>query len=71
MDSGGEIEAKELEFQRIKEVFEDRNFEVFDTPLTYGFINQLKTKLKTFEDQSTDLHGVCRSYFHFSVRRKP
>ena len=65
MDSGGEIDAQTLEFQKIEEVFEDRDSEVFDTLLTFGSINQLKTKIKTFEHQGTSLHGVCRSHFHF------
>ena len=65
MDNGGEIEAQALEFQKIEEVFEDRGSEFFDTLLSFGSINQLKTKIKTFEDQGTDLHGVCRSHFYF------
>ena len=71
IDSGGEIEAKALESERIEEVFEDRNIEFFDTFSTYGSINQLKSKLKTFEDQGTNLHGVCRFQFHFCVLNKP
>ena len=54
-----------MEYQKIEEVFEYRDSEVFDTLLYFGSVNQLKTKIKTFEDQGTDLHGVCRSYFHF------
>ena len=65
MDSGGEIEAQALEFQKIEEVLEDRDSEVFDTLLSFGSINQLKTKIKTFQYQGTDLHGVCMSHFYF------
>ena len=49
MDSGGKIEAQALEFQKIEEVFEDRDGEVFDTLLSFGSINQLQTKLKAFK----------------------
>ena len=31
MDSGGEVEAKALEFHKIDEVFEDRDGGIFDT----------------------------------------
>ena len=65
MDSGGEIEAPVLEFQKIEEVFEDRDSEDFDTLLSFVSINQLKTKIKTFKDHGTDLHGVFRSHFYF------
>ena len=65
MDSGGKIEFQYLEYHKIEEVLEDRESEVFDTLLSFGSVNQLKTKIKTFEDQGTDLHGVCRSHFYF------
>ena len=65
MDSGGEIEAQVLEFQKIEKVFEDRDIEVFDTLLFFGLVNQLKTKIKTFEDHGTDLHGFFRSHLYF------
>ena len=65
MDNGGEIEAQALEFQKIEEVFEDKDSDIFYTLLSFGSINQLKMKIKTFEDQGTDLRGVCRSHFWF------
>ena len=70
MDSGGEIEVQALEYRKIEEVFEDMDSEVFVTMLYFGPINQIKTKIKDFEDQGTYLHGVYRSYFHFLCPEK-
>ena len=53
MDSGGEIDVQSLEYQKIEEVFEDKDSEVFDTLLSFGSVNQLKTRIKTFEDHGT------------------
>ena len=39
MDSGGEIEVQALEYQKIEEVFEDKDSEVFDTLLSFGSVN--------------------------------
>ena len=50
MDSGGEIEAQDLEYHNIEEVFEDRDSEFFDTLLSFGLVNQLKYKIKTLKD---------------------
>ena len=71
MDSGGEIEAQALEYQKIEEVFENRDIDIFYTLLYFCSVNQLKTKIKTFEYQGTYLHGVCRSHFLFFVLNKP
>ena len=65
MDSGGEIESRVLDFQKFEEVFEDRDSEIFDTLLSFVLVNQLKTKIKTFMDQGTNLHGVLKSHFYF------
>ena len=65
MGSGGEIEAQVLEFLKIEEVFEDRDSEIFYTLLSFGPVNQLKTKIKVFKDQGTYLHGVFTSHFYF------
>ena len=35
MDSGREIEAQVLEFEKIEEVFEDRDCEIFDTLFSF------------------------------------
>ena len=40
------MEAQALEFQKNEEVFEDRDSEIFDTLIFFGFINQLKPKIK-------------------------
>ena len=48
MDSGGETKVQALEFQKIEELFEDRDSEIFDNLLSFGSINQLQTNLKTF-----------------------
>ena len=70
MDSGGEIEDQALEFQKIEDVFGDRDGEVFDTLLSFGSINQLQAKLKTLKEQGKGIHGVYRSYFSFFMSRE-
>ena len=65
MDSGREIEAQGLEFHKIEEVFEDKDSVIFYTIFSFVPVNQLKTKITTFQDQGTDLHGVLRSHFYF------
>ena len=50
MDSGGEVEKQDLEFQKLEEVFEDRDDDIFDYVLSFGPIHQLKTKLEAFKD---------------------
>ena len=50
MDSGGEVEAQALEFQKIYEVLEDRYRGIFDTIMSFGPIHQLKNKLDAFKD---------------------
>ena len=46
MDSGGEIEAHVLEFQKIEEAFEDKYSEIFYNLVSFVLVNQLKTKIK-------------------------
>ena len=58
MDSGGEVEAWALEFQKIDEVFEDSDCDIFYTIFYFVQVHQLKTKLEYFKDQVTDLHDV-------------
>ena len=41
MDSERETEARALEFQKIEEVFEDKDSEIFNSVLPFSSINQL------------------------------
>ena len=54
MDSGGEVEAQNLEFHKIEEIFEDNNSGIFYTLLSFLPINQLKTKITSFKDLGTE-----------------
>ena len=58
MESGWEIETENLEFQKLEDVFKDRDGGIFDTIISFGPIHQLKTKLDAFKDQGTYLHNV-------------
>ena len=44
MDNKGEIEAQDLEFHKIEEVFEDRDSEIFYTIFSFGLVNHLKIR---------------------------
>ena len=50
MDSGEGVEAKALEYQKIEEVFEDKDNEIFYTLLSFGSFKQLKSKLTILKD---------------------
>ena len=39
MDSGGEVEARAMEFHKIDEVIEDRDCGIFDTILSFDPIH--------------------------------
>ena len=70
MDSEDEVGEHALELQKIDEVFEDRDSDIFYTLLSFGPIHQLKTKLEAFKDQGIDLHGIFQSYFyHFCLEQ--
>ena len=60
-----EVESLNLEYQKIEELFEDKDAEVFDTILLNGPIDSVKQKLKLLKDQGTDIHNVHQSYFHY------
>ena len=60
-----EVEVQNLEYQRIKEVFEDKDSDCFDTILLNGTIDSVKPKLKLLKDQGTKTHGIFNSYFHY------
>ena len=52
------------EFNKLEEIFEDRDGDVFDTVLSFGNIHELKNKLKTLETQGIDVNGIHKSEFH-------
>ena len=58
-----EVEVQNLEYQRIEEVFEDKDSNIFDTILFNGPIDSVKTKLKLLKYKGTEVHGIF-SYFH-------
>ena len=58
-----EVEALSLEYQKIEELFEDKDSEIFDTILLNGPIEALKNKLKLLRDQGKKIHSVYKSYF--------
>ena len=60
-----EVEAQNPEYQRIEEVFEDKDSDCFDTILLNGTIDSIKPKLKLIKDQGTEIHGIFKSYFHY------
>ena len=49
----------------MEEVLGYRDGEIFYTILSFGHVSQLKTKIKAFKYQGTDLHGVFKSHFYF------
>ena len=51
------------EYQKIEEVFEDKDCEIFDTILSINLIDLLKNKLRVVKDQGIDVHGVFPSHF--------
>ena len=42
MESEGEVEAQALEFQKLEEIFEDRDGDVLDTIISFVPFHQLK-----------------------------
>ena len=60
-----EVEAQNLEYQRIEEVFEDKDSNILDTILLNGPIDAVKTKLKLLKDQVTEVYSIFRSSFHY------
>ena len=59
------VEAQSLEHQKIEELFEDKDAEVFGTILLNGPVDIVKKKLFFLKDQWTDAHNVYPSYFHY------
>ena len=60
-----------LEYDKIEEFFEDRDFDIFDTILLNGPIETVNNKIKFIRDQGTDMHNVYRSFSTFSPLTKP
>ena len=60
-----EVEALNLYYHNIEELFEDKYSEIFDTILLNGPIEDLKNKLKLLKDQGIEIHSVYKSYFHY------
>ena len=65
MDNVEGVEAQALEYQKIEEVFEDKDCEVFYTTLSIISVDLLKTKLKVLKYQGIYFHVVFKSYFQF------
>ena len=57
------VEAWSTESQKVEELFEDRDAEVFDTILLNGPIDTINKKLKLLKYQGTHIHNVYQSYF--------
>ena len=59
------VEAQSLKYQKVEELFEYRDVEIFDTIMSNGPIDAIKQKLKLLKYQGTDIHNIYQSYFHF------
>ena len=66
------IETHGLEYQKVEELLEDRNADVFDPILLNGCIEAMKQKLNLLKDQGKELHNIYQSFFHlFSTEQSP
>ena len=59
------VEAQNLEYQKIEELFEDKDAEFLDTILINGHVDTIKEKLNLLKYQGTNIHNVYQSYFHY------
>ena len=60
--------TQNLEYQKIQEISEDRDSEIFDTILLNQPVETMRNKLKLLRDQGTDMQDIYRSFFHhFSI----
>ena len=57
------VETQRLEYQRVEELFEDRDADVFYTIMLNGPIDAVKQKLKLLNDQGIGIHNIYQSYF--------
>ena len=68
MDEVEGLADQNLEYEKIKELFEDKDSKIFDTILLNGPIEIVKNKLNLLRDQGTDVHSVYRSFLYlFSI----
>ena len=66
------IETRGLDYQKVEELLEDRNADVFDPILLNGPIEAMKKNLNLLRDQGMDLHNIYHSFFHlFSTEQTP
>ena len=66
------IETQGLEYQKVEELLDDRNADVFDLVLLNGSIDDVKQKLNLLRDQGTDFHNIYQSFFHlFAIEQTP
>ena len=65
MDEIEEVEVLNLEYQKIEELFEDKDSKTFDIILLNGPIEALKNKLKLLKHQGIEIHNFYKSYFHY------
>ena len=52
------IETQSLEYQKVEDLSDDRNVDVFDPVLLNGPIEAVKQKLNLLRDQGTYLHNI-------------
>ena len=63
-----ELTAQNLEYQKIEDLFEDKDSDIFDTILLNEPMETVKKKLKLLRDQGTNVHDIYRSFLHhFSI----
>ena len=55
MDQVENVEELNLEYQKIKELFEGKDAEVFDTIFLNGPVDTIKQKLNIIKYQGTDI----------------
>ena len=60
-----------VSYQKVEEIFEDKNAKVFYTILLNETIVIAKNKSKILKDQGSDTHGVFKSIFYFSLLTRP
>ena len=66
------IEDQGLEYQKVEELLEDRNTDVFYLVLLNGPIEVVKQRLNVLKDQGTNIHNIYQSFFHlFSTEQTP
>ena len=59
------VEAQNMEYQKVEELFEYRDAEGFDTIMLNGPIDSVRENLKLPKDQGTNIQNIYQSYFHF------